>query len=419
MKRFLFICAGLLFFNILSAQEQNTLDWDIDNIFDEPAQETPAKEPDNNEPANTGNNLLKQKGITFNASYDFLLGVAPSWHEPASDDNGFYLDYYLKLNSTLSADAQISDSFRILTSLSLEIPSQNQFFIKLGDFFFDYNINYKVFFRGGKYNHSWGLATNFTYTNLLARVPDKNVTGDSYIFKADIPTGIGGLQLLTLTRYELIGKNPESIKFEDFGFGGKYNLAFNWADFDLGVYYQENMPLRTFLSIKTTLWKTEFYSEGLIAINVNNPSDISGAGSFGFIKELFNNKFVLNGEIFYNGEKNSYQYNPETYISEAKATELKNELYLALNLGYKFGGKTNPVLLTQMRYAIFDNSIQIIPGFRFNPFSHIEFYLAAPMTFGSKDGYYYQNTYTTYNGKPVPFCVILLVKLSGNLQFKL
>jgi len=422
MKRFIFICAGLLFFAILSAQEQNTLDWDIDNIFDEPAQETPIKEPDNNESAITGNNLLKQKGITFNASYDFLIGVAPGWSEQPwaethdLDDYGFHLDRYIKLNGSLTADAQIDDSLRILTSFSFEIPN---FYIKLGDLFFDYNINYKVFFRGGKYSHSWGLASNFSFTNLLARVPNDTVTGDSFIFKADIPTGIGGLQILTLTRYNLLSNNIEPLKFEDFGFGGKYNLAFRWADFDIGVYYQENMPLRAFLSIKTTLWKTEFYSEGLIAINVNDPSDISGAGSFGFTKELFSNKFVMNGEIFYNGEKNSYQYNKETYISEAKATELKDELYLALNLGYKFGGKTNPVLLTQMRYAVFDNSIQIIPVFKFNPFSHIEFYLAVPMTFGSKEGYYYQNTYTTYNGEPVPFCVIFLIKLSGNLQFKL
>jgi len=430
MKRLLTVCIGILLFANLSAQEQNTLDWDLDNIFDEPVQETPIEEPENTKTAVTVNSLLKQKGITFNASYDFLVGVAPGWRETpwsSADDYGFYLDRYIKLKSSLTADAQIDDSLRILTSLSFEIPN---FYIRLGDFFFDYNIKEKVFFRGGKYNYSWGLASNFSFTNLLARVPDETFTGDSFIFKADIPTGIGGFQFLTLTRAKIMDNPPELPKIKDFGFGGKYNLALRWADFDTGVYYQENMPLRGFLSIKTTLWKTEFYTEGLIAINVKNPSDICGAASFGFIKEFFNNKFSINGEILYNGENDSWIYNKETYITDAHTTQFNEKLYLALNLSYKFDGKTNPVFFTQMRYAPYHydpsdestrlvHSMQLIPGFKFNPLSHIEFYLAVPMTFGPKEGYYYQNTYTKDNNeKPIPFSVIFLIKLSGNIQFK-
>jgi len=419
MKRLLFACIGILFFAVLSAQEQNTLDWDIDDIFNTPAQESVNEEPENNKPVVSVNKLIKQKGITFNASYDFLTGVAPGWREPPwspVEDHNFYLDRYIKLNSSLTADAQIDDSLRIITVLSFEIPD---FRIRLGDFFFDYNINDVVFLRGGKYSHSWGLASNFTFTNLLARVPREDITGESFIFKADIPTGIGGFQILTLTRANLMISNPVLPKLEDFGFGGKYNLALKWADFDTGLYYQENMPLRAFLSIKTTLWKTELYSEGLIAININNPFNVSGAVSFGFVKELFENKFSVNGEIFYNAEKGSWIYNPETNITDAHTTSFNDELYLALNLSYKFGGITNPVFFTQMRYAPFDNSMQLIPGFKINPFSHIEFYLAVPMTLGPKEGYYYQNTYITdNNSKPIPFCVILLFKLSGSMQFK-
>jgi hypothetical protein len=419
MKRLLFACMGILFFTILSAQEKDALDWDIDDIFNEPAQESPQKEPENNKPAVTINKLIKQKGITFNASYEFLTGVAPGWHEPPwspVEDHGLYLDRYIKLSSSLTADAQIDDSLRILTVLNFEIPN---FYIKLGDFFFDYNINDVVFLRGGKYSHSWGLASNFTFTNLLARVPNESVTGESFILKADIPTGIGGFQFLTLTRYNLMGSEPELPKLEDFGIGGKYNLAFKWADFDMGLYYQESMPLRAFLSIKTTLWKTEFYSEGLAAINVDNLSDISGAVSFGFTKELFENKLSVNAEIFYNAEKDSYHYNPETYITEVTVTPFLKDINLALNLSYKFGGKTNPVLFTQMRYVPFEDSMQLIPGFKINPLSHMEFYLAVPMSLGSKEGHYYKKTYTTdAKGEPIPFCVILLFKLSGSVQFK-
>ncbi|WP_461257141.1 hypothetical protein [Treponema sp. R80B11-R83G3] len=418
MKRLLFAFIGILFFAVLSAQEKNTLDWDIDDIFNESAQESPKKEPENNKPAVTVNKLIKQKGITFNAAYEFLAGIAPGWHElpwPPEEDHGLYLDRYIKLNSSLTADAQIDDSLRILTVLSFEIPN---FYIKLGDFFFDYNINDIVFMRGGKYSHSWGLASNFTFTNLLARVPDGSYNGDSFIFKTDIPTGIGGFQFLTLTRYNLMGNEPELPKLKDFGYGGKYNLALKWVDFDTGLYWQEGMPLRAFLSIKTTLWKTELYSEGLIAIK-NDPFDISGAASFGFTKELFNNKFSINGEVFYNAEEKSWIYTPETYIADADVILFKEKLNIAFNLNYKFGGKTNPSLFTQMCYAPFEDSMQLIPGFKITPLSHIEFYLAVPMTLGSKEGYYYKNAYTTDNkGVTIPFCVILFVKMTGNMQFK-
>jgi len=418
MKKLLLGCIGILFFAVLPAQEQNILDWDIDDIFNEPAQKTPVEEPKNNEPEDTVNNLIKQKGITFNASYEFITGIAPGWYElpwDLTEDHGLYKEGYIKLKSSLTADAQIDDSLRIKTVLSFEIPD---FYIKLGDFFFDYNINDKVFFRGGKYSHSWGLNSNFTFTNLLSRVPDESYDGDSFIFKADIPTGIGGFQFLTLTRAKIMDSNFSSPKLKDFAFGGKYNLAFKWADFDTGLYYQENMPLRAFLSIKTTLWKTELYSEGLIAININQ-FDVSGAVSIGFTKELLNNKFIINGEVFYNAEKDSYVYTPETYIKDANVTQFKEALNLALNLGFKFGGKANLSFFTQIRYAPFEDSMQLIPGFKINPLSHIEVYLTVPMTLGSKEGYYYQNTYITGDeNKPIPFCVILLVKLSGSLMFK-
>jgi len=420
MKRLLFVCIGIFLFAILPAQEQTTLDWDINNVFDEPAQETPTEEPKNNEPAVTVNKLIKQKGITFDASYEFRIGIAPGWYElpwDSSENQNFYLDRYIKLKSSLTADAQIDDSLRIKTVLSFAIPD---FYIKLGDFFFDYNINDKVFSRGGKYSHSWGLASNFTFTDLLSRVPDDSYDGDSFIFKADIPAGIGGFQLLTLTRYDLMGDNPDPPKLKDFAFGGKYNLALKSVDFDTGIYFQENMPLRAFLSIKTTLWKTELYSEGLIAINAI-PLDVSGAVSFGFTKELFNNKLSINGEVFYNAEKDTYVYNPETYITDANVTLFKEELHIALNLGYKFGGKANPSLFSQIRYAPFENSMQLIPGFKINPLPHIDVYLAVPMTLGSKEGYYYKydNAYMTDDkDKTLPFSIILFVKLSGSMQFK-
>jgi len=418
----LFVFLGLLLvFTRLQAQEQTLLDWDIDSVFNEPLTETSPEEPEtDNASGATVVDTLKQQSFIFDASYEFMAGIMPSWREApwsSAGDSGFFWDYAVKLRGSLGMDAQIDKSFRVKSTVYFEIPN---FGFKLGDFFFDYNLYDVVFFRGGKYTQSWGISPNYNYTDLLARVPPKNKdnAGESFIFKADVPTGIGGFQVLTMTRADLQSGNPSLPKLDDFGFGGKYNLALRSADFDLGLFYQDGMALRTFFSVKTTLWNTELYSEGLAAIDVHEPSNISGAVSVGFVRDFFDDKFNVNGEIFYNAEKGAYWYRPETNIREAGSIPFIEGLNIALNLRYKFGGKGDPRFFTQIRYAPFENSAQLIPGFTLNPWSHIGLYFAVPMALGAKEGYYSRNTLTTDpEGRPIPFRVMFLISVSGSMQF--
>ena len=420
MKWFL-ILAGLFVMTQLSvaqlpAQEENVLDWDIDSIFDAPLEEEPSEEIKTAAGGDTIKKLIKQRGFTFDASFEFLAGIAPGWREApwlTAEDYGFHLDRYIKLRSTLGMDAQISEFFRVKSVVFFEIPI---FSFSLGDFFFDYNIFNVVFFRGGKYNHSWGISPNFGFTNLLSRVPKNSSAGDSFILKADVPAGIGGFQVLALTRADLMTSAPLLTK-EDFAYGGKYNLALRWADLDMGIFYQEGMALRTFLSVKTTVLKTELYSEGLIAIDVHEPSNVSGAVNIGFARDFFGDRFNVNGEIFYNAEKDVYWYRPESNIREAGTSPFIEGINGALNLQYRFGGKADPRIFTQVLYAPMENSARLIPGFRISPWSHLEIYLALPMALGGRDGYYYNNTPTvdTLNN-PIPFCLMLIFSLSGSIQ---
>ena len=417
--RFLFVFLGLLVFTGLHAQETTLLDWDIDSVFNGPVTESPPEEPEANASNVTAADKLKQQSFILDASYEFMAGIMPGWREApwsSADDHGFYLDRAIKLRSSLGMDAQIDKSFRVRTNIFFEIPN---FSFRLGDFFFDYNLFDVVFFRAGKYAHSWGISPNYNFTDLLARIPPGIANpGESFIFKADVPAGIGGFQVLAMTRADLMSSNPAAPKLEDFGFGGKYNLALRAADFDLGIFYQEGMALRAFLSAKTTLWKTELYSEGLAAIDVNEPSNASGAVSVGFVRDFFAEKFNVNGEVFYNAEKGAYWYRPENNIRESGSVPFIDGLNLALNLRYKFGGKGDFRLFTQIRYAPFENSAQLIPGFTLTPWSHITLYFAVPMALGGKDGYYSKNTLTVDpDGKPIPFRIMILISLSGSIQF--
>jgi hypothetical protein len=411
---FAFLTLLFFIFTNIAAQQEDLLDLNIDSLFDEPLSETPEKEEPEKKGTNTASVLdsVRRRGLTIDASFEFQGGLAPGWDTRPWEFNGKEVYSHglgVKMNSSMSLDAQMSEAFRARTVVTFTIPG---FSFELGDFFFDYNFFDRVFVRAGKYEHSWGISPNYGFTNLLSRVPGEDLSGPSYIFKADVPIGIGGAQALFMTRVNMMGGViPEHRK--DFAFGGKYNLAFHWADFDLGVFYQDEMATRGFFSAKTTLWDIEFYNEWLVAVNTHTDNEASFAVNFGFGRQFFNEKLEVNGEFFYNGEGNAYFYRPETEIREAETSPFIEGINLALNLLYRFSGKADMRFFTQVLYAPMQNSLQLVPGFRLTPVSHIEIYAAVPMALGSRDAYYYFHTADPNNR---PFSVMFLVTLKGSVR---
>jgi len=412
-----FVILCLLVFTRLYAQDESLFDWDIDSIFDEPLEES---EFDDTKSETTAADIIKQQSFNFSASYSFTTGIMPGWSAPPWGSDGskqvrsLFLDRAILMTTSISMDAQISRNFRVYSSFGFQIPA---FGFGLGNFFFDYNLNDVVFFRGGKFSQSWGISPNYNFTDLLARVSPAHNAGESFIFKADIPSGVGGFQFLVMTRENLMAGGMLLGK-EDFGYGAKYNLAFSGADIDMGLFYQDGMALRSFLSVKTTIRKTDVYSEGLIAIDINDPSNSSGAVSLGFGKDFLEGKLSVNSELFYNGEKGAFWYRPETNMREAGSVPFIEGLNIALNLQYKFGVWGDPRVYTQIRYALLENSAQFIPGFVIYPLPHISVSFAMPMALGDRYGYYSRNTPTVNTlGQPIPFRMIFLVSLSGGINF--
>jgi len=413
MKFFLFFFLLFVFsFSFIAAQEMNLLDLDfdlLDSIFDEPAEEISAKEekPVEAEPPLIRN--LRRRGLEVSASYDFTGGINPGWEVypwELSGEDHFSWAIGVKMGSSIGINAQISQYFRVSSGISYEMPGFN---FVLGDFFFDYNFFDKVFLRAGKYEQGWGISRNFGFTNLLSRVPAAGPAGPSYLIKFDVPLGIGGLQLLSMTRTNMAGG---AIPTRDtIGYGGKYNLAYRWADFDLGFYYQKEMPFRSFLAIKTTVWDTELYNEWLIALD----DGASLAFDFGFMKSFFENKLEVNGEFFYNGEGYSYFYRPESDFREEGVSPFLQGVNIAFNLLYRFDTKGSPRFYTRLLYTAREESLSLVPGFRFTPFSNINVYFAVPMALGNKEGFYYQDSRNIKN-EIRPLSVILSVTFSGSVQ---
>jgi len=417
--KYFFILIIFLFSGIFILA-QDVLDWDIDSIFNEETEYgiTPL---DNNDPVVPIQALINPRGFLFTTSFMFNIGLAPGWfYNPFDvewDKRGYYLDRYIRMSNTFSIDAQITEDFRVYTALFFELPN---FRIQLGDFYFDYKIYDVVFFRGGKYSFSWGISPNYNFTDLLARIPNNDPAADSFLFRTDIPIGKGGFQALALTRYNLMDNSDiEGLpKINDFGFGAKYNLVLSNADLNAGMYYKDRMPLRSFISAKTTLWSTELYTEGLLAIDVDGTNSQGGAFNIGFERELFNKKLNINGELFYNFEEDTYWYEAETNIREAITSKFVEGFNIAFNVLARPWIKNDHRLFLRVLYAPMQDSAQLIPGIKLRLWSNIELYIAAPISLGPENGFYRKNTLTFSNEDPLPFAVVFMVTLNGSVRFR-
>ncbi|MDR2135058.1 MAG: hypothetical protein LBO76_00410, partial [Treponema sp.] len=265
--------------------DPDALDWDFDTLFDGPEGPQDASPGESGEPgeapgappspgsgaaagggsAGAGSedaggedggsllaDLLGRSGFSLDFSYNAGAGFSPGWSEAPWFADTFESVYShvlgISLTSSVSADVRISDTFRAHSSLSFAVPGSSV--LSLSEFFIDYQIRSLVYIRVGKFNQNWGISSNFSAANLLSRVP-QGKGGDPYIIKMNIPIGIGGLEYLALTRTGFMqGATPA---FSEIGYGAKYNLAFTWADIDLGAFYHKEMPLRASASVKTTL----------------------------------------------------------------------------------------------------------------------------------------------------------------------
>jgi len=409
LKKYLFIFLLIFVFSFyVTAQEtDDLLDIDLDSLFDESFaskdDDTAAKIIPDTTPVN-----VNRTGVTFGASYEFQGGFAPGWtlapwHFDGTEERTW--GQGVKMVSSLSINAQLSEVFKVYTSLGFNIPG---FYFSLGDFFFDYNFFNKVFVRAGKYEHTWG---NSSFTNLLARVPEAGPSGPSYIVKADIPVGIGGFQALILTRVNIAGSEmPEH--WNQLGLGAKYNVALRLFDLDMGVFFQRYvMPTRGFVSLKATLGKTEVYNDWLLAVNTHTDYAVSFASSIGFGRDFFGDKITLGGNVFYNGEGNTYFFKPETSFTEAETVKFLNQFNIGFSFLYRIDGRGSPRIFTSVNFSTAENSYQVVPGFKFTPLSDIEVYVAVPMALGNKDGYYYTHNADAYNR---PFSITMLITLTGS-----
>jgi hypothetical protein len=431
----------------VAAQEEPLLDWDFDTLFDEAPEDSADGLSGGQEAAGSGTSqgtsgqgtvgpkteqgtapnllaeLVRRSGFSMGFSYSANAGFSPGWSEtPWYAGEGYENEYThilgVNLNAYFDLDIRITEAFRTHSTVYFLVPDNDaakNADMTLKDFYIDYSVVDRVFFRVGKYDHNWGISPNFTAANLLSRVPLNNYGGDAYIFKMDVPVGVGGFQFLALTRPGFIsgGGTPG---FEEIGYGTKYNLAFTWVDLDMGLFYHKEMPLRSAASIKTTIKDTELYLEMMGAVRHETWDGFSVSANLGFAQSFFNDLISINGELFWNGEEDAYYFKPGTELEDAQTSPFIPGLNMAWNLVYR------PKWIWDLRFAITGrwekdtNSAYILPGLSFTPLPNLDVSLGFPIALGSREGYYYRtgNADKTFR----PFSIALLINLNGSYHLE-
>jgi hypothetical protein len=404
----------LLFLSLVvfcAAQEEEN--WDMDSIFDNTEEETGEEDIEDGPDVIDS---LRDK-VIVEASYSFLGGFAPGWSEAPwyDEDSTYSSELGAKMEALLSLDIKLTDSLRVYNSFYFSVPDSTVFSLK--EFYFDYNMQRKFFVLAGLYETAWGISPNYPYTNLPARLPaNANTSSDSYLAKVDIPIGIGGLQLLALTRYDYM-TNVSSPSLEEFAYGIKYNLAWQKADIDMGAFFYKDMPLRFFVSLKTTLGNTEVYAEALAETPYKTWDEVQVSGSVGFLQDYFRGKFSLNGELFYNGEDNAQWWRTKTNVHDEKVSPFVEGFNTAVNIIFR-PGIIGMRLFCQFLYGIEENTAQLVPGISIKPGDLITATLTVPMALGSREGkYYHQNADVADPSRP--FSIMFGITFSGSFKYSL
>ena len=367
--------------------------------------------------------MLRNPGFALFADYTIVGAYLPGWQYSPWDKQFEGIDIFaddqplgVELRATVSLDFQVSPVLSFSQAVKLSLPGMT---MTLTEFYANYIFLNRAFVKVGKYDYGWGISPNFQYTNLIARVPaGQAAPGDLYIARINVPISIGGFEAIGFTRNGYI--NTDAPELNEYAYGGKFNFAHRYIDANIGTAYFKRMPLRTFLSLKSTLFSsTEVYGEALLAVE-HEPvwGEPRFSFSLGFFNDFFKSKLRINAEWFYNGE------------FEVKVLQLDNPLEdkkvvipyvpghnLALNIDFKPGGLAGLRAGVKFLYAFDDGSGQIMPGITLEPARHLRIYLAAPLVVGRRSGMDYSYFKTNSDKNNRPFSIIFAVSLNGSYEF--
>ena len=222
-------------------------------------------------------------------------------------------------------DARPKEDFRVYFSVKANWPfastttstassatglsSSSSGYVKVFELFSDFNLNDAVFFRFGKQSVKWGVGYFFSPADLISLasidVTDPTAQREGPIalrVNAPIPGRQDNVWAYAIVPSEIA---PSSLKPEDIGFAGKYELVVGGWEIGAGGIYQKSIDPRLMLTASGSIYTVGLFGEAVTAIDpdADDASDrVRFSGTAGFNYTNSDLYLTLVGQYYFNGE---------------------------------------------------------------------------------------------------------------------
>jgi hypothetical protein len=299
---------------------------------------------------------------------------APDWADPLEDlapiGGGTVVNF-------LYFDSRPDPTMRFHGALEMAFPG---FTPTIYEFWFDYTVLDKIFFRGGRQVIGWGNTRIFTVGDVMDNSPT------ALSLKAYLPFGADGLSLVTLVQDPGADASLNGLKPE---FAPRLDIVIGSLEFSEAAAFQNAFPMRVASMLKTSCFGMDFFGE------VFGNWQVGGSPRLSNFESVFwqapGQKFSLYVEHYYNGSSSNAA--DGWYGTAPSPPNLAGDK-IAILASYKLGGY---ILGLQWIHAFADCSGQLMPGVTFSPFEHITVTIGFPISYGADGSTYAEQAPEDFN----------------------
>ncbi|HUX38956.1 MAG TPA: hypothetical protein VMV44_13735 [Rectinemataceae bacterium] len=374
----------------LSAQDASTSSdpgSGVDNLFSNPEGDTTTADSGADYRA-TFESAPKTK-VSGDLSGSFGLGLGwTQWPELADPRAGLATSVGFLGTTTASFDARPDSSFHAAGTFSLTYDPRTSgsyvwdfSSIAISELYGDYNLNDSLYLRFGQFGMSWGQGRLFMPGNLVSDA------SSGFALRLSLPTLLSGLSFVALAQPSFFA-TASSPSWREIAVGATTDMVFGGLRVGFGGRYQLYSGARGLLSLKTTLFGTDLFADGVASSNGADPTFQTMAG---FFREW--GDFKVYGEWYWNGSSSmasSWATSTDSLLSSATAGGTPGQsLGLVFALQHILGTGVSGGL--QWLHAFVDGSGIVVAGLSDSPWNHVTIKVAVPATYGASEGYYVQN----------------------------
>jgi len=364
--------------------------------------------------------LLTNDGVEIGGEYTFTVNPSWRWNRanigfdefPLADEES--LD--IELETSLFFDARPDEDFRVFGKVKGAYPFTEDTVV-VTELFSDFNMNDRIFFRGGKHLVSWGVGYFFSPADIINLTPinprDPEAEREGPIsLKTNIPFGAHNFYL-----YKIADDVDEPTELS---LAPKVELVLGNSEIGLGAFLKKDGPQAGMITLTTPSGDFDFFGEGVFSygapkrfvretdISLEHPlglevidrdDDIFLSGTLGFKysnqDDLGNFNITLIGQYMYYG----YGYeDPDILKDNSQGVAFflsQNELclddltfpgrhYAASSINWDSLFDSDFSIMLFWMGNLSDGSGQVKPTISLKRSDELKFSLSLPVTYGEE-----------------------------------